>query len=338
MTLEKLNLNKKNFLKLICLLCLLHNFFTSYLLQYKNIPKKFNHIHIAMSFNNNYTYIIMVSITSILLNAKISTFIHFHFLIGNDVELINIKKICSIKKLNSNTIFNFYRVGNTFKGWKHGKQKLTVASFYRMILGEIINDVNKIIYLDGDTLIYNDLTEMYDLNMNNLYFRGIHEILSSEIMAQYKKDKYICAGIMLMNLELIREEHVFTKFKEYYLRFYNQGIYYGDQHIINSLFSDKIGFLPPIYGMWFINEKSIMEYKELNPLIYTEQELRESQSKPAIRHIWGDSEEGFLNEKPWLLLKYFKIKEEWNYYAKKTGYYPSICKFYKNACINIHKI
>ena len=102
----------------------------------------------------------MVSITSILLNAKISTFIHFHFLIGNDVELINIKKIRSIKKFNSNTNFNFYRVGNTFKGWKHGKKKLTVASFYRMILGEIINDVNKI--------IYNDLTVLFFFNMSLL--------------------------------------------------------------------------------------------------------------------------------------------------------------------------
>ena len=279
----------------------------------------------------------MVSITSILLNAKKSTFIHFHFLIGNDVELINIKKIKSIKKFNSNSNFNFHRVGNAFKGWKHRKKKITVAGFYRMLLGEIINDVNKIIYLDGDTLIYNDLTEMYELNMNNLYFRGIHEILSSKTIALYKKGKYICDGIMLMNLELIRKEHVFNKFKEYYLRFYNQGIYYGDQHIINSLFSDKIGFLPPIYGMWFINEEIIMKYKKLNPLIYSEQELRESQSKPVIRHIWGDTEEGSLNEKPWLLLKYFKIKEEWNYYAKKTGYYSSICKFYKKACINIHK-
>ena len=42
-----------------------------------------NYIHIAMSLNNNYTYPIMVSITSILLNSNKNTFIQFHILSFN---------------------------------------------------------------------------------------------------------------------------------------------------------------------------------------------------------------------------------------------------------------
>ena len=72
-------------------------------------------------------------------------------------------------------------------------------------------------------------------------------------------------------------------------------------------------------------------------LIYTDEELRESITNPVVRHIWGKTNEGYLHEKPWLSKKYYKIKEEWNYYAKKTGYYSEICQFYKYACINIHK-
>ena len=193
------------------------------------------------------------------------------------------------------------------------------------------------IYLDGDTLIYNDLTEMYQLNMNNLYFRGIHEIVNKYVEKKLDKSKYVCAGVMLMNLKLIREDHVFKIFKKYYYKYYNKGIYYGDQHIINALFKDKIGFLPPKFGMWFISKKDIINYKKLKPLIYKDQELRESITKPVIRHIWGNTAEGFLYEKPWLLKKYFKIKEEWNYYAKKTGYYSEICQFFKYACIHIYK-
>ena len=138
----------------------------------------------------------------ILINSKISTFIHLHFLIGNDVEINNINKLLSLKKNYFNSDFKFHNVGDTFKGWRHGKKKLTIASFYRSILGEIIKNVNKIIYLDGDTLIYNDLTEMYKLNMKNLYFRGIHEILSSNYKIKINKSKFICAGVMLMNLKL----------------------------------------------------------------------------------------------------------------------------------------
>ena len=301
-----------------------------------HIFKFYNHIHIAMSFNNNYIYPIMVSITSILMNSKNSTFIHLHFIIGNDIDINNISKIISIKKNYSNSDFQFHNVGNIFNEWIHRKKKITYAAFYRSILGEIIKNVNKIIYLDGDTLIYNDLTEMYKLNMKNIYFRGIREIVNDNYETEIDKSKYICDGVMLMNLKLMRKDHVFNIFKKYYFEYYNQGIYYGDQHIINALFKNKIGFLPPKFGMWFINEKDIRNYKELNPLIYSEQEIRESIFKPVIRHIWGNTTNGFLYEKPWLLQNYSKIKVQWNFYAKKTGYYNLICQFYQYACINLN--
>jgi lipopolysaccharide biosynthesis glycosyltransferase len=91
-----------------------------------------------------------------------------------------------------------------------------VPSFYRSILGEIIYDTNKIIYLDGDTLTYKDLTDMYNINMDNLYFRGIREV-PAPYEKYIDKSKYICAGVMLINIELIRKERVFNKFKNYYI-------------------------------------------------------------------------------------------------------------------------
>ena len=257
----------ETYLKIIMILFFVISYF---IFQFNDISKSIKYIHIAMSFNNNYTYIIMVSITSILINSNNTTLLYLHFLIGNDVKTNNIKKILSLRKLNLNSKFQFHKIGNTFKGWIHGRKKLTVASFYRSFIGELLKNINKIIYLDGDTLIYNDLTEMYQLNMNNIYFRGIRELIVNN--KYYEKDldksKYICAGVMLMNLKLIRENHVFKIFKNYYYKYYNKGIYYGDQHIINALFKDKIGFLPPKFGMWFISENNIKYYKKLNPLTY----------------------------------------------------------------------
>ena len=289
-------------------------------------------------FTNKYTYPLMVSITSTLLNSNKTTFIHFHILFGYDVEKNNIDKISSLKKLNINCNFNFYNVGDTFKGWRHSKPKMTVAAFYRMIAGNLLKKIDKVIYLDGDTIIYSDLSEMYNLNIRNLYFKGIREYVQDNYIYEigFNKSKYICDGVMLMNLKAIRNEDVFTKFKNYYYKYYNKGIYYGDQHIINDLFRDKIGFLPPKFGMWFIDSKDIENYKKLNPIIYSEKELLESINNPVIRHIWGRTKEGVLHDKPWLTKKYYKIKSEWNYYAKKTGYYPSICSLFRNACININ--
>jgi lipopolysaccharide biosynthesis glycosyltransferase len=170
-----------------------------------------------MSLNDNYIYIIMVSITSILLNSNNNTFIQFHLLIGNDVKIENQNKITSLKRLNHNSNFTFYNVGNIFNGWKHMRKGITVATFYRSIVGELIKNVDKIIYLDGDTLTYGDLSEMYQLNMHNLYFRGIKEIVRNKYLGEGKDvSKFICAGVMLINLKLIREDHLFDTFKNYY--------------------------------------------------------------------------------------------------------------------------
>ena len=189
-----------------------------YNLLFNKTYKNSHFINIAMSLDNNYTYPIMVSITSILFNLNKNTFIHFHLLIGNDFEIENQYKIMSLKSINNNTNFTFYNVGNNFNGWIHRRKKLTVVTFYRIILGELIKNVDKIIYLDGDTLIYGDISVMYQLNMDNLYFRGIREILSEDYKPEIDGSRFICAGVMLMNLKLIREEHLFDTFKKYYLK------------------------------------------------------------------------------------------------------------------------
>ena len=286
-----------------------------------------------MSLNDNYTYPIMVSITSILLNSNKNTFINLHILIGNDVKIKNKKKISSLKRLNHQSSFSFHNVGNIFNGWIHRWRRITVAAFYRSIIAELIKNVNKIIYLDGDTLTYGDLLEMYNLNMDNLYFRGVREILPKGYEKEIDKSKFICDGVMLMNLKLIRKDHIFKSFRNYYLHYFRKKIYYGDQHIINALYRDKINFLPPKFGIWFMTNKYIKKYESLKPIIYTKDQLIKANNRPIIRHLWGTTKEGFfLINKPWLFNKTCKIKKVWIYYAKKTGYYSSICKTFKNAC------
>ena len=283
-----------------------------------------------MSLNNNYTYPIMVSITSILLNSKKTTFINFHFLIGEDVTVENINKIASLKQINNNSNFYFHNVKNNFKGWKTDRKDLTVATFYRILLPNIIKNIEKIIYLDGDTLTYGDLTEMYNLDMKNLFFRGIRQKINEEEVIYTNISRYICAGVMVMNLKLLRENNAFDKFKKYYYYLANKGIYHHDQEIINAIFTDKIGFLPPKYGMFQMNEYYMKRYKKIKPIVYNKFQLINANKRPIIRHIWGK-----LPSKPWLVEGEYKIKNEWNYYAKKTGYYPLICEFFKHACINV---
>lgn len=295
--------------------------------------KKFNNIHIGMSLNNEYIYPTMVSATSILVNSNKTTFIHFHLLHANNFTNQNKYKISSLNRVNQNCDFNFYNVRNNFTGWKSSVKNLKEPAFYRIIFGEIIPDIDKIIYLDGDTITYSDLNEMYNLNMTNLYFRGFREYVSRKFLKYVKVDRYICSGVMLMNLKLLRENNALQKFKDFYYFLTSKSLYYHDQHIINTIFTDKIGFLPPKYGIFHMSPIFMKNYlKSDPPPIYNISELIEANKNPVIRHNFGR-----LPVKPWLYKDYDETKTEWNYYAKKTGYYSSICQFFKNACINLNQ-
>ena len=57
---------------------------------------------------------------------------------------------------------------------------------------------------------------MYELNMDNLYFRGVYQIFPH---IRGKNHKTICNGVMLININLIREEKLYKKFKKYYGNF-----------------------------------------------------------------------------------------------------------------------
>jgi len=51
-------------------------------------------------------------------------------------------------------------------------KRYPLSAYYRLLLSELIPDLNRIIYLDGDTLIYTDLTEMFNLKMGNNVMLG----------------------------------------------------------------------------------------------------------------------------------------------------------------------
>ena len=107
----------------------------------------------------------------------------------------------------------------------------------------------------------------------------------------------------------------------------------NNQYIINVLFINKINFLPPKFGIWFMTQQYIKKYESLKPLIYSRDDLINANNKPIIRHLWGTTKEGFyLARKPWNLNKDCQIKKDWQYYANKTGYYSSICEIYKTVC------
>ena len=78
--------------------------------------------------------------------------------------------------------------------------------FYRLILPYLVEFLDRIIYIDTDVLVFDDLSEMYNLSFHNNYILASrdHRRLGQEVKKfGINNDKYICSEIILFNLNII---------------------------------------------------------------------------------------------------------------------------------------
>ena len=143
-------------------------------------------------------------------------------------------------------------MGKNFMNYNN--PKLSQATYYRL-LSPIIFDVNRIIYLDGDTLTFKDIREMYQIELKDNYVYGILDFFSDGIdYLGIKSEKYINAGAIILNLEAIRKD---KKIFDLINALENKMILKNqDQTLINFVFYPKIGIIPSKYVIFNHLDKS----------------------------------------------------------------------------------
>lgn len=118
--------------------------------------------------------------------------------------------------------------------------------YFRIFAAKLLPDnIDKILYLDPDVIVLNSLRELYDTELNNMYFAGATHIgkpitkFNEVRLNMPSESEYINSGVLLMNLKLLREEQkeeeVFNFIEEN-----SSKLYLPDQDVINALYADKI--------------------------------------------------------------------------------------------------
>ena len=303
------------------------------------LKKDKNNIHICMSFNDRYIYEILVSVTTALINCdKNNTFITYHFLCTPDVKNTSLSILKSlIYKFSSNLEMIYYDMGNNFINLKD--KRLSQSCYYR-ILTPIFIDIEKLIYLDGDTLTLKDLNEMYQLQFNENYILGILDVLSDGIdYLGIKSEKYINSGVLLFNLDKIRNDNKFYELIN--VTNNNTTLHNLDQTILNYVFYPKIGVLPSKFGIWnFSDKKDIQIYLSFLRTKIDINELEESFFNPTIIHTVLCVPK-IPNKNSNYRSKLTSCKERgncfcekyhnlWYYYANQTEYYENITNYFNN--------
>jgi lipopolysaccharide biosynthesis glycosyltransferase len=121
----------------------------------------------------------------------------------------------------------------------------------KVFIPEYVKDVNKAIYIDSDTIVQKDLFYLYNKNMNNTYIAGARDGLMfmypehiKEINLEWR-DFYFNSGVMLLNLQKMRQD----KFIEKSLMYFNNNYeVFADQDILNVVSKEKVKEISYIYN------------------------------------------------------------------------------------------
>ncbi len=217
-------------------------------------------------------------------------------------------------------------MGNKFKEKVINIGRRSIAVYYRLELHNILINVDRIIWLDGDTLIFGDLSELIALDMRGNYILGFLDN-NLEALKEFNitNGVIICSGVLLMDLDALRKNNISEKYNKFFDDNFGN-IYQHDQTAINVVCQGKTSTLPPKYGIW--NFKSIKQFiyhnnDHLPYLRYNKKECLLSYYNPAILH--------YVIEKPYLKQENKYYFYEWWNFANKTGYYDRIYKY-----VNFH--
>lgn len=118
----------------------------------------------------------------------------------------------------------------------------------RAALAQIFPHLDRILSLDCDTLIQDNISELWDLPLDDHYFAAVREPKKST-----EDFVYINAGTMMFNLKKIREEHQDEK---YIYDLNNCFRYYPEQECFSALSQGKILELPSKYNLSCVSHPS----------------------------------------------------------------------------------
>ena len=274
------------------------------------------HINILYSTDENYVYHAGVSLYSLLENNKEVDKITV-YIVDNNISEKNKEKLKFIAK-SFNREINFIPIQDLLQNFKKNDD-FPISGYARLFITKAIN-VDKVLYIDCDTIINGSLEELWNINIDNYLVAGVQDNPAQfmvELVGMDKNDRYINSGVLLINLKKWREYNIEDKFLKF-VEAYKGMVPHHDQGIINGVCRGKILVINPKFNMMpqFLMY-SAHQIKKLYDIehYYSQCELDSAVKSPIIIHYISK----FYN-RPWFEDCTHPLKNLYKEYFSKTGW------------------
>lgn len=296
-------------------------------------------IPIFFTFDNNYAAQCGVTFESLLYNAHKSIYYELHIL-SDYISIENINRLHTIVNKYKNACLNTIILNESKINFHANYSKkisdtlLTKEALYRCIPTMIkeFDKYDKIIYSDVDIVVMKDISELYDIDLEDTYLASFktpaflhHE---TEHLEEKIRNQYFGGGLWVINLKKMRENNL----QEKILSIINNKelkLIWNEQDVMNIACDGNVKYFSYEYVSlphWYHELKDKDYFDE----IYKNRELEDAMMRPAIIHYAGF--------KPWVKRsRPPRTYEIWYYYLRKTPFKHDFDDVYEYIESRIYK-
>lgn len=249
-------------------------------------------MNILIATNSDYIKPVMVMLNSLFSNNKADVDVYIMQSKLKKNELFSLHHfVCMWGKAHSDNyvrrLFNIKFDHKAYQNISIQRKGLSIETFYRLDIAALLpNDIERILYLDGDIIVNRDIQRFYQSDFCNKAVIACKDYLlqkkyqNRSRIGLKRQDEYFNAGVLLINLPKYKEivngisvAAILDKGKHF--EFY-------DQDILNILLEGEVRFAKTMKYNFMVDIAEIIESKE------------KKSSKPYIIHYAGN-----VKVKPW---------------------------------------
>ncbi len=269
-------------------------------------------IPVVFATDNNYVPYCGVAISSLIANAT-SENLYEVYVLYDSISKVNILRLemMSVKNVHIHCIC-IHDAISKLKVVEYNH--LTIASAYRLVIPDVLPQYEKIIYLDSDIVVNDDVAKLFNINIGEniigavkgFYICEEEHFMYKHITEVLKIDKeaFFNAGILILNNVAFRENNV--KEKCFELLSNRTDLIFMDQCALNIVCEGKVYFVPERWNYeWLV----LFSANDVDAVVM---------ENPAIIHYDGI-------EKPWNYPNMILSEIFWKY-ARQTIFYEEIIK------------
>lgn len=284
-----------------------------------------NNIAVAFSANDTFVPYMATAMYSIIANgSKVN---HYDFVVlQSDIGAQNQRMLQEMINPFPNVSVRFIDVTEYIKGYSFfvgNKENFTKESYYRLLLPELMEGYEKVLYLDGDMVALTDVAQLYQTELGDAllassrdlcgmisYYNPLTDLREyrDKDLALKEPDDYFIAGMLLLNIPRLRKSYS----TESLLKFATSKDWrQHDQDVLNVLCQGQVKL---VSASWDVMVPEFNTYLPQKLCL----ELEESIKDPKILHFGGDM-------KPWLCMDAPFGEYFWKY-AAQTPYLQEIIR------------